>query len=245
MPCQGFLRSAYCNALCAITMSWLAAPTSAHAAIADQLTIYTEHDPPYVSVDEQGKIGGLTQPRLARFLQAIQFPAQQIKIQPWVRAYKEAMSQPNVLIYPIAKTPEREAKLTFLYRLYDTNVNFYRLNERNDIQVNNLYAAKRYRVCAVRGDYRAEFLQQNGFPAIDLAPDSSTNLKKFIAGRCDLAILSEVGIKAKLAQLNEKPTRVRIAYPLPELDSNLYIAINSSSKPDILRQLKKAAASIQ
>ncbi|WP_348946471.1 transporter substrate-binding domain-containing protein [Chitinibacter sp. FCG-7] len=218
--------------------------STVQAADLPELTIYTENDPPYVTVDEQGQVGGLTKPRLQRFLQSIGYSARDIKVQPWVRAYKEAMSQPNVLIYPIAKTPEREARLTYLYRLYDASVYFYRLSERTDIRVNNLASAKKYRVCAVRGDYRAEYLQSQRFGRIDLAPDSTANLKKFLAGRCDLAILTEIGIHSKLAQLNEKPERVSIAYPLLELDSNLYIAINSSSKPETIKLLKKRAAAL-
>ncbi len=208
------------------------------------LTIYTENDPPYVTLDEQGQLEGLTKPRLERFLQAINYSSKDIKVQPWVRAYKEALSQPNVLIFPIAKTPEREASLTYLYRLYNATVYFYRLTERSDIRINNLQAAKKYRVCAVRGDYRAEFLQQKQFARIDLAADSSLNIKKLLAGRCDLAILTEIGMRSKLAQLNEKYERVSIALPLDELDSNLYIAINSSTHPDVIRQLKKRAAAI-
>lgn len=229
---------------CSLFVSGLLCCNPALASNVPELTIYTENDPPYVTVDEQGRIGGLTQPRLARFLQSINYPVQKIQVQPWARSYQAALSQPNVLIYPIAKTPEREAKLTYLYRLYDASVSFYRLDERSDIRVNNLDSAKKYSVCAVRGDYRAEFLQRQQFKQIDLAPDSTANLKKLLAGRCDLAILTEIGIQGKLAQLKETPERVRIAYPLRELDSNLYIAINSSSDAKTIQHLKQRAAAL-
>jgi polar amino acid transport system substrate-binding protein len=214
------------------------------AASAGELTIYTENDPPYVIVDANGLVGGLTKPKLDRFLRAIPYPNQQIKVQPWVRAYHEATSKPNTLIYPIVKTPEREKKLTYLYQLYEASVFFYRLSERKDIQINSLSDAKKYSVCAVRGDYRAEYLQQNGFTQIDLAADSTSNVKKILAGRCDLGILTEIGMNSKLNQLNEAPDRVRIAYALQELDSNLYIAINSNSDPQIIKQLQHIARSL-
>lgn len=206
-----------------------------------ELSIYTENDPPYVTVDANGQVGGLTKPKLDRFLQAIPLPNPPIKVQPWIRSYNEAISKPNTLIYPIVKTAEREKKLTYLYQLLPASVYFYRLNDRQDIQIKQLADAKKYSVCAVRGDYRADFLQENEFEIIDLAADSTSNVKKLLAGRCDLAILTEIGMNSKLNQLKETAGRVRIAYAIKELDSNLYLAINSETDPEVIKKLRAIA----
>ncbi|STR45711.1 substrate-binding periplasmic protein [Iodobacter fluviatilis] len=209
------------------------------------LTIYTENDPPYVIVDAKGKIGGLATNKLNYFLKAIQLSEENIEVKPWVRSYIEVLNKPNIMIYPIAKTPERLEKLEYIYKIYDAIVFFYKLSSRKDIVISNINEAKKYSVCAVRADYRAEYLKRSGFPMIDESNDSTMNFKKFIAGRCDVAILTEIGLNAKLEQLNLDSSLVSIAYPLSEIDSNLYIAINKNTNKKVIDALKNAAKKLE
>ncbi|PHV12832.1 substrate-binding periplasmic protein [Chitinimonas sp. BJB300] len=209
------------------------------------LTIYTENDPPYVTVDTEGKIGGLATKKLDDFLKAIKYPKENIKVQPWARSYQEALIKPSVMIYPIVKTPERIEKLEYFYKLYDATVFFYRLSNRRDIVITSVNDEKKYSVCAVRADYRAEYLKSNNFPKIDESPDSTTNIRKFLAGRCDVAILTEIGLNAKMEQLNLDTILVTIAYPLSEIDSNLYIAINKGTDQKIIESLNSVAKKLE
>ncbi|AMC35353.1 substrate-binding periplasmic protein [Janthinobacterium sp. B9-8] len=229
--------------ICAILLM----PT--HIAYANEefkgLTIYTENDPPYVVVDAKGRIGGLATKKLNYFLKAIKLTEENIEVKPWVRSYIDALTKPNVMIYPIAKTPERLEKLEYIYKLYDATVFFYRLSARRDIVITSINEAKKYSVCAVRADYRAEYLKRSGFPYIDESSDSTMNIKKFMAGRCDVAILTEIGLNAKMEQLNLDASLVTIAYPLSEIDSNLYIAINKGTDQKVIEALKNAAKKLE
>ncbi|QBC43802.1 substrate-binding periplasmic protein [Iodobacter fluviatilis] len=209
------------------------------------LIIYTENDPPYVTVDAKGKIGGLATNKLNNFLKAIKLTEENIEIKPWVRSYLEVLGKPNVMIYPIAKTAERLEKLEYIYKIFDAVVFFYRLSARKDIVISNVNEAKKYSVCVVRGDYRAEYLKHSGFPMIDESIDSTVNFKKFIAGRCDVIALTEIGLNAKLEQLNLDSSLVSIAYPLSGLDSNLYIAINKETDKKVIEALKHAAKKLE
>ncbi|NHQ88635.1 transporter substrate-binding domain-containing protein [Iodobacter sp. HSC-16F04] len=222
--------------------SFLAMPQEAYADDGfKSLTIYTENDPPYVIVDAKGVIGGLATKKLNNFLKEIKLTEESIEVRPWVRSYVEALTKPNVMIYPIAKTPERLEKLEYIYKIYDAVVFFYRLSSRKDIIISNINEAKKYSVCAVRADYRAEYLKRSGFPLIDESNDSTMNFKKFIAGRCDLAILTEIGLNAKLEQLKLDSSLVTAVYSLNEIDSNLYIAINKGTDKKVIDALKNAA----
>ncbi|MGQ5525305.1 substrate-binding periplasmic protein [Chitinimonas sp. PSY-7] len=209
------------------------------------LVIYTENDPPYVTVDQNGKIGGLATKKLDDLLKVMNFPKENIKVQPWARSYQESLVKPNVMIYPIVKTPERSEKLEYIYKLYNATVFFFKLTSRKDIVINNLNDAKKYSVCAVNNDYRAEFLKSSGFPKIDHSDDSTTNVKKFIAGRCDISILTEIGLYTKMEKLNLDSTLVTIAHPLKEIDSDLYIAINKGTDPKTIESLKKVVEKLE
>lgn len=209
------------------------------------LTLYTENDPPYVTVDENGNIGGLATERLNYFLNAIKFPKENILIQPWARSYKDVLIKKNVMIYPIVKTPERIEKLEFIYKLYNTTAFFYRLSSRKDIVIRNINEAKKYSICVVRADYRDEYLKRRGFTLLDESNDSMINFKKFMAGRCDVAILTKMGLHVKMQNLRLDTSLVTIAYPLSEIDSNLYIAINKGTDQKTIDTLKNAAKKLK
>ncbi|MEJ2795777.1 transporter substrate-binding domain-containing protein [Iodobacter sp. LRB] len=223
--------------------------TQTHIAYAEDefkdLILYTENDPPYVTVDDNGEIGGLATVRLNHFLQAIKFPKENIKIQPWARSYKDVLTKKNVMIYPIVKMPERIEKLEFVYKLYEVTAFFYRLSSRKDIVIRNINEAKKYSVCVVRADYREDFLKRSGFTQLDESNDSIMNFKKFLAGRCDIAVLTKMGLHVKLQKFKLDSSLVTIAYPLSEIDSSLYIAINKGTDQKTIDALKNTAKKLK
>lgn len=221
-----------------------------YAADFKNLVIYTEDDPPYVTVDAKGKVGGLTLPTLEKLLKEMNFPKEKIKVEPWARSYIEATSNPNVMIYAIVKTPERLEKLEYIQKLYDVSVYFYQLASRKDIKIKKIEDAKKYSICVVRSDYRQQHLKKLAFPKLEESTDSTKNVQKFMDGACDLAILSETGLYKKLDQLkNDKKLNpkkferslVKQAYKINEFDNDLYIAINKGTDPKTISALKEAA----
>lgn len=216
-----------------------------YAANIKDIIIYTDEDVPYVTVDEKGFInGGITTTVIFKVLKKLNLPEKTIVKAPWSRAYNDATTIPNTIIYPIVKTKERMEKLDFLFKIIDSTVYFYKLGSRSDIKVTKFDDAKKYKICVQRNDYRADFLASNGFKSIETATSSTLNVKKFVEERCDLIVSTEIGIQSKLKAINFEYKKIKKILPLKELDSALYAAINKETDVKIKDQIKKAAASV-
>ncbi|MGC0152789.1 substrate-binding periplasmic protein [Chromobacterium vaccinii] len=210
-----------------------------------QVRIYTGDDPPYVMVGPDGQVmGGTTVEKVTRVMRRLGLPFGVMQAAPWARAYQEAKTRPYAMVFPIARTRERQKYLDFTFKILDADVYFYRLAARSDIQPHTLDEARRYRVCVVLNDYRHEYLQGEGFTRLELSPDSTLNVKKLAAGRCDLLPSTEPGIAGKLKALGLERTLVARGIRLDMLDSGLYAAFNRDTPPDVIARVKAAAAAV-
>ncbi|WP_186644186.1 substrate-binding periplasmic protein [Fluviispira vulneris] len=216
-----------------------------YAASIKDIIIYTDEDVPYVTVDEKGFInGGITTTVIFKVLKKLNLPEKTIVKAPWSRAYNDATTMPNTIIYPIVKTKERMEKLDYLFKIIESTVYFYKLRSRSDIQVKKFDDAKKYKICVQRNDYRSDFLMAKGFTSLEAATSSTLNVKKFVEGRCDLIVSTEIGLQSKLKAIDFDYKNIQKILPLKELDSALYAAINKETDANIKDQIKKAAASV-
>ncbi|WP_215796363.1 substrate-binding periplasmic protein [Paludibacterium paludis] len=212
------------------------------AADLSGVRIYTDNDPPYVIADDKTGIpGGTATRKVLAILVRLKLPASTIRVVPWSRGYNEAKNRPYAMIFPIAKTRERQGFLDFTVKLLDSEVSFYRLRSRTDLSLSSLEDARKHRICVVQDDYRHEYLVGEGFMQLELASDSTLNVKKFIAGRCDLIMSTENGILSKLTSLGKDPSLVEKALPVRNLDSALYAAFNKATPPDVIEAFRHAA----
>lgn len=212
----------------------------------NEIIIYSDEDIPYVTIDGDGRInGGTTTEPVFKLLRHLNLSRTKIERVPWARAYNEAISKPNIMIYPIVKTSERLEKLDYLFKLLESKVYFYKLRSRDDIKISNFNDAKKFTVCVQRDDYRAKFLLSKGFKFLDEATSSTLNVKKFLEGRCDLIISTEIGIKNKIEHLKYEFNLVENLISIDELDSDLYLAINKNTPEKIKEVIKNSVKSVK
>lgn len=157
------------------------------------LTVVTEDFAPY-SYSENGKIVGYSTELVGVALQRAKIDYS-LTIYPWARAFQMARSKPNVLIYSVVRTREREHQLQWIAAIAPRSVYVYKLAARHDIQVRTLSDLGRYRVAATRGDVVEEQLLALGLTG-DLAALDESSLRKMVAGRVDLMVASELSIQA-------------------------------------------------
>ena len=121
----------------------------------DTLRVVTELSPPHQTL-QQGEIGGLST-ELVRATLARAEMGGQFEIYPWARAFRIARSQTNVLIYNMARTPEREDEFKWIGTVAAYQLGFVALTHRDDIQISSLQDAKGYTVAVQRDDLSAWF----------------------------------------------------------------------------------------
>ena len=231
-----------CRALLWIGLSVFLPVFSASAVDLNDVIIYAENDPPYVLVDAQNNVtGGTAGGKVLQVLTALQLPSSTIHIVPWSRGYNEAITRPNVMIFPIAKTKERLKSLDYTFKVADSEVFFYKLKSSSTIKLTKVDDAKPYSVCAIINDYRYDYLLDQGFSKLDTSVDEFTALRKFLGSRCDLILLSERGMMSKLAKMGVDSGGVEKSIKPDNLDSGLYAAFNKNTAPAVIEAFKNAA----
>lgn len=91
----------------------------------------TEHFPPY-SYIENNKAAGYATELVQRLASKAELNLQ-IEVLPWSRAMLKAGSQPNVLIYSMLKTPEREPHYHWIGPIDDMSIYLWQLKENSEL----------------------------------------------------------------------------------------------------------------
>lgn len=206
----------------------------AQAAAAPPLTLVTEEFAPYSYLDH-GKVGGYATEVLEAAL-AQAGMAYSVQIYPWARAFQMARTQPNVLIYSIVRTPEREAQFHWIAQLAPRSVYLYKLKSRRDIKAHTVDELRRYRIGANRGDAVEEQLHHLGLSA-DLAAQDETSLRKLVVGRLDLMVASERMLENLCQRIQVQCAQLERVMPMPGL-GDYYVAASLGTPAATVQTLR-------
>lgn len=154
-----------------------------------------------------------------------------ILLYPWARAYEKALHEPNVLIYPMDRTPLREPLFKWVGELERVTIKLYKLRERHDIVLASLEDAKRYSVGVVRNDSKQLLLQQQGFTRLVVSADRRDNFQKLLNHQVQLLPMPENAARVvsedehvpfdvleEAYSIDERPARVSMAFSLDTSD---------------------------
>lgn len=110
---------------------------------------------------------------------------------PWARAQLLASSQPRILLLPLTRTPEREAKFQWLLKLYVQHFVF--INRAGQARVSQVEQARQLRVAVLRGAPSAAQLLRAGFSESMLVMAGSVDdtIKLLERGHADAIFASE------------------------------------------------------
>lgn len=199
----------------------------------------------------QGELQGEAPQFIRQLLHEAGTPYSQ-QVYPWARAYMMASSLPNVLIYSMARTPEREAQFQWIGKLITVQYALYALQARQDIQVSSVEDLAAYRLGVTANDVRTAWLRDHGLK--DAAADSRTglditdngliNLRKLMLGRVDMVPTSAVGLRAFCIIENIDCRRFRRVLALP-FSVDLYVAASLKTPPPVVARLRHAYERLQ
>lgn len=158
---------------------------------------------------------------------------------PWARAFKEAQQSPDVLIFSLLRTAEREADFVWIVPLCPMRVSFYTAAHRADVQIQTLAQASRYMVGVENGQANYQFLRQNGFSEqhnLQVVGHNHQLQQMLQLGRIDLMLVSDVFV----ANLPDKGARLRRVFTAHALERYLYLAARHDANPALVSQLQQA-----
>ncbi|MBN8218653.1 MAG: transporter substrate-binding domain-containing protein [Spirochaetes bacterium] len=207
-----------------------------------RLTIYTEVDPPYNYVDSAGRPEGIFVD-LVREIQRRCGNEAAIQVVPWSRGYRAVQEETNVILFSMARTPEREHLVHWIGPVLE---NRWILFARSDspLAIRNLDDARRLpAIGSVRDFAWDQYLEGLGFTNLERVSENSLNLHKVANGRIPAFVgadltLPSVAVRCGYRPSNFKPVLVFRAIPL-------YIALSGKSRPELAEAWNRHLAAIK
>lgn len=221
-------------------------PTAARAA--GGIEVVTEEMPPY-NMTENGKVTGFSTDIVRAVMKEAGIDAP-IQVMPWARAYDRALSVPNVLIYSIARTPEREALFEWVGPIAPTNWYIYSLAER-PVTLHSLEDARGQKIATVNMDVGQQFLLSRGFKmGTELQSTSryENNYRMLKIEHVGLWISNELNAIYLMRQNGDDPEKALVrSLPLPELSSpeGLSLAFSKGTSPAIVERFRQALQTVR
>lgn len=165
-----------------------------------------------------------------------------ISAMPWARAYKRALSQPNTLIYSIARTPEREELFHWIGSISEIEYYLYGLKSKKIDKTGS--TLKQLRVATIRQSATHTALENDGFENLMPLSQPEQSFGMLIKGRVDLITANKATFElACLAQVVDCQQIEPIA-PIKQMKTSLYFALSKKSSPEVVESLKVSYKSL-
>lgn len=204
------------------------------------LLLYTEHWPPYQSVDKNKRLTGITVKKIKDTLDNAVWPYE-IKVYPWARAIYQSKNVENSFIFSVARFPEREKEFQWVAPLATVTSKLIRFNNNKLIKINSLEDIKNHVLILKRGEASSIYFEQNNL--INSAKtiwvtDSSQALKLLEIGRGDIYPVTVNGFNEAIKSGLHKSETFSFIYDFKELDVDLYLATSPKTSKSIINQVK-------
>jgi polar amino acid transport system substrate-binding protein len=151
-----------------------------------------------------------------------------------------ARLEPNVLIYPIIRSKERDPLFKWVGELDQVTPMFYKLRERRDVVVKSLQDAKNFSVGVVRDDSRQEYLEGKGFNKMVISSNNLDNLRKLLSGQVLLVPMPEREAREQCEDLHIAYEDLEAVYTLDELSKGLYVALSIKTPDETVKRITTA-----
>ncbi|HRY83864.1 MAG TPA: ABC transporter substrate-binding protein [Candidatus Cloacimonadota bacterium] len=156
----------------------------------------------------------------------------------WDEAYRRAISEPNIVLFTMERTPERENLVHWIGPLGENKTYFYAYKSR-PIELQDLEQAKSIKAIATTTNWFSEqYLKSKGFDNLVSSVKPSDSIKQLVSGRVEMSAFSEITFR----QIAEDTGYVATDFiPVFEImSSNYYIAISKGTDSKVVEAWTKA-----
>lgn len=215
---------------------------ASHQLRAESLRVVTEHFPPYQLVENGKIVGGTSIVFINAMLKQLDLQ-NDIEVYPWARAYKMALNKPNVLIFTIARTPQREQLFHWIGDFNSMDSYLWSLKNNYSLSVNTLDSAKNYIVGVPKDDNTHHFLKQRGFTEqknLYTVRNRNVVVQMLFKGRVDLIMGAENVLRNRIENLGYAFDDLQKVLKLPANDGRLSIAMSKETPIATVRKFQAA-----
>jgi polar amino acid transport system substrate-binding protein len=210
--------------------------------LAQTLTIYCENDPPSQILNSDGSLSGFAVD-VVREIQKRVHNNDPLQMVPWARGYDAIQNRPNLLLFSMNRTADRDSLFRWIGPILESQYGFY-VKADSKIVIDSLDDAKKLGSIGVyRDDVRDLFLTKAGFTNLDRANDNRTNIKKLMVGRLDSFAGSPLGLADVLKAAGFQATDVKLAFIF--LRTQSFIAASKTMPAGVVEAWNNALAAMK
>ncbi|GBC63940.1 amino acid ABC transporter substrate-binding pro tein [Desulfonema ishimotonii] len=204
--------------------------TGTRAICAEDLTILTEEWPP-VSFSAPDGPAGLGVDVVREILRRVK-REDNIAVVPWARGWKMVTEYPNVILFTMTRTPEREKLVTMIGPVAIGTINFY-AKKGSGIRIKTLADAKKVNSIGVsRAAVEEQILTKEGFTNLEATHNPLFSAKKLMKGRIDIWCNANLVAGKILEEAGYSLNDVENVHTLRE--NHLYIAMSKGTSGDVI-----------
>jgi len=197
---------------------------------AQKLTIYCEDDSPMQFMGPDGKLSGMSV-ELVEEIQKRVGNTDEIKMVPWARGYDAVQKNPNIVLFSMGRTAERNPLFQWVGPIAESSFGLY-AKAGSLIRIKTLDEAKKVHAIGVyRDDIRDQFLTKAGFTNLDRVNDNVTNFRKLMSGRVDLYASSSNDIRGNAERAGFRVADIKLVFVF--LKTQVFIAMSKDTDPAI------------
>lgn len=206
---------------------------------AQTVRVVTENAPPFTYMQDK-KVVGTAAAVLERTMQQAGLSDYRVSMYPWARAYDMALTEPNVLIFLIARTPEREKQFQWVGEFMQMRYHLYKLRERTNITAASLDETRKYVIGVMRDDVRQQYLQRRGFSRLVVSAQPTENFNQLLNHQVDLVPLTEAATLPLCQATHFDCEKLEKVFTLDEMTTGLYMAYSKSTPPELVARTQAA-----
>lgn len=212
------------------------------ASPAQSLTILCENDPPAQFLDADGELTGYTV-ALVREIQKRVGNSDEINMVPWARGYEMIKQGPDVVLFMMARTAQRNDLFHWVGPVLEFTFGFYARSD-SKLTLASLEDARKVKSIGVYfNDVRDQMLTRAGFENLDRVRSNLLNVKKLMAGRIDLYVASSISYGIDAIEAGFKPTDLKPILSFQTIQT--YIAMSKDISPDVVQAWNEALGAMR
>ncbi len=203
------------------------------------IEVVTEEYPPY-NYTENGIVTGFSTDVVKEVLDRAGL-SYKIQSHPWAESYKIAETSPNTLIYSMGRNIERESLFKWVDVIARTEVFFYKLKSRPEVKIKSFADVKKYKIGAVEGDFRTQWLEKQGLGShLTLVASDKENMKNLFNRKIDIFPIGEFAAYKIAHQEGQAFSTLEKSMYLKEVSADLYMAFSLQSSDVMVEKSKNA-----
>jgi ABC-type amino acid transport substrate-binding protein len=221
----------------------LLGPAPAGAA---DVRVITENNPP-LSFSGTGGPSGLATDLFLRMADraGLRVERRNIGIWPWARAYREILEKPDVILFSMARTAEREKLFRWIGPIMPLRTSLFAMKSRGIVIKDPVKGAWKYRYGTIRASASEQKLIRLGVPPyrLESVHDRTLNIRKLVQGHIDIMVANEPATFYSIRRMRLNPDDFEPVYRL--MSSDLYYAASRDLDPALVLRLQSALDSLK